>query len=387
MLETLDSVPWNELGHAYGEATDVPDLIRALASPEPEVSKNAIGRLWSTVIHQGTVYSSTASVVPFFCELLEAPDVQNKTGLLDYLATIARGASYHDVHIREKERREPPEMQREIAKELSWVQAGNDAVSDGFATYLRLLQSPDVQLRASAAHVLCRCQSHAIEVVPAMKQHFFVETTALVRASLLLSLGSLLEKEKETTRFFEVILQGAQDPLVQIATAMGCAFAMKEQTGQEMLNVLIKSYELPATVKKQLFYELPSADGGFDASVSTALRAIGLSISSLVLPTLTRAIRHSNSWSGLTLVPNVLYLAFGDQTIPRTMTVADLSDLQRDVLTALYETEDLWAFGNMAFAVGKFFEPPFKVRRFLLGREGLGAFLSNQNEPFHRMPF
>jgi hypothetical protein len=29
MLEILDSVSWNEFGHAYGKATDVPGLIRA----------------------------------------------------------------------------------------------------------------------------------------------------------------------------------------------------------------------------------------------------------------------------------------------------------------------------------------------------------------------
>jgi hypothetical protein len=155
----------------------------------------------------------------------------------------------------------------------------SDAVSYGFATYLRLLQSPDAELRASAAHVLCRCQSHTIDVVPAMKQSFFAEKTSLVRASLLLSLGSLLEKDEETEFFFESILQDAEDPLVQISAAMGCAFAMREQIGQEILSVLIKSYELPSTVKEQ-FDELPFADANFDALVSTSLRSIGLSISS-----------------------------------------------------------------------------------------------------------
>ena len=164
-----------------------------------------------------------------------------------------------------------------------------------------------------------------------MRQHFFAEKSALVCASLLLSLGSLLEKEEETTLFFQSVLQGTEDPLVQMAAAMGCAFAMKEQTGQEMLRVLVQGYEMPATVKEQ-FDELPFADANFDASVSTALHVIGLSISSLVLPTLTRAIRRSNSWSGLKLVPNVLYLAFGDQKIAHTMTVADLSDLQMEYI-------------------------------------------------------
>jgi hypothetical protein len=188
MLETLNSVPWSELRHAYGEASDVPDLIRALASPEQIVYEDSLGRLWSSVIHQGTVYSSTAYVVPFFCELLEAPEVQNKAELLSYLATISQGASYSDVHVREKERRETPEMQKQIAEELSWVQAASDAVSDGYATYLRLVQSPDPKLRAHAAYTLSRCQSHAAEVVPVMKQHLAVEASLQVRASLLLCL-------------------------------------------------------------------------------------------------------------------------------------------------------------------------------------------------------
>src|SRR5689334_2516207 len=109
MLETLESVSWSELEHAYGEASEVPDLLRDLVSPEQKVYQGAIDRLWYTVIHQGTVYSSTAHVVPFFCELLEAPDVQNKPELLHYLAAIARGASYYDVHVREKELRATPE--------------------------------------------------------------------------------------------------------------------------------------------------------------------------------------------------------------------------------------------------------------------------------------
>jgi hypothetical protein len=49
MLETLDAVPWSELEHAYGEASEVPDLIRELASPEQEVYEGAIGRLGYTV--------------------------------------------------------------------------------------------------------------------------------------------------------------------------------------------------------------------------------------------------------------------------------------------------------------------------------------------------
>lgn len=380
MLETLDTIPWNELEHAYGEASEVPDLIRGLASPDPEIYKGAIGRLWYTVIHQGTVYSSTAYVVPFFCELLEAAEVQNKAELLCYLATIARGASYADVHVREKERRETPEMQQRIAKELSWVQAASDAVSDGYATYLRVLHASDPDLRANAAYTLSRCQSHSAEVVPVMKQHLATEEAPLVRSSILLSLGLLLSTNEETDLFFTHVLQETTDSLVQITAAMGCAFAMKEQTSQEILKTLLQGYELPSTVKEQ-FGALPFAEDDLDACLSVSLRSISLSIAPLVVPILLRAVKHSNAWSGLTLVHNLLSFALADQKITRTMMVTDLTDLQRAVLTAIYETEEIWELGNMAFTVGNFFDPKFiapYLHYSIWHRDDVGAFLAGQ---------
>lgn len=271
-------------------------------------------------------------------------------------------------------------MQQEIAKELSWVQAASSAVSDGYATYLRLLSSPDDDLRMSAAYTLCRCQSHATEVVSVMKQSLSTERSSFVCASLLLSLGQLLEKNEETVAFFTHILHDAKAPLVQIATAMGCAFAMQEQTSQDALGILLQGYELSSEVKEQ-FSHLPFADSDLDASLSLALRSIGLSISSLVLPTLLRAIRQSDGWSGLTLVPNLLFFALEGQKITRGMTIADLSDLQRDALTAIYETEALWTFGNMSFTVGEFFDPIF-IRPYshysIWDRDDVGAFLAGQ---------
>ena len=71
----------------------------------------------------------------------------------------------------------------------------------------------------------------------------------------------------------------------------------------------------------------------------------------------------------------------GDHKITRDMTVADLSDMQHDALTAIYETEAVWGLGNMWSAVGSFFDPQFPN----LGndsywdRTDVGAFLSGQN--------
>ena len=42
MLEELDRIDWKKLQHAYGSAKDVPDQIRALASNDDEIRKQAL---------------------------------------------------------------------------------------------------------------------------------------------------------------------------------------------------------------------------------------------------------------------------------------------------------------------------------------------------------
>ncbi|HEY4386187.1 MAG TPA: hypothetical protein VGN34_17150, partial [Ktedonobacteraceae bacterium] len=277
-----------------------------------------------------------------------------------------------------------------------WIQAARDAVSDGYATYLRLLQSSeDSMLRVCAAYILSRCRTHATEVIPIMKQHLAVEEIPSVRASLLLSMGHLLQDNEETALFFTHMLHETEDPFIQIVAAISCALSMKKQTNQEILNVLIQGYDLPSVVKER-FDELPFADTkpfydyvDLDAWISIALRSIGPSIASQVVsqvvPILIRVIiKKSNAWRvhiPITLVTNLLYLVFGDQKLTGDMTVSDLTGLQQDVLTALYKTEALSGNDNIELVLGKFCDPSF--RYLTLGfltwfRDDLGAFLTGK---------
>jgi len=98
MLEGLKSVDWERLTHAYGEAADIPGLIRALSSDDEEERREGLEGLFGTIWHQGTVYEATAPAVPFLIELLANPGVKGKDGILQLLACIAEGSSYVDVH-------------------------------------------------------------------------------------------------------------------------------------------------------------------------------------------------------------------------------------------------------------------------------------------------
>jgi hypothetical protein len=63
----LDSPQWGLLRHAYGAASDVPDLLRRLAAdPRPSATNNAEPwfSLWSALCHQDDVYSASYAAVP-----------------------------------------------------------------------------------------------------------------------------------------------------------------------------------------------------------------------------------------------------------------------------------------------------------------------------------
>src|SRR5262245_59533068 len=98
MLDGLEAVDWASLRHAYGEATDVPGLLRALLSSDPKVREETIYELFGNIWHQGTVYPASAAAVPFLYELLTAPEVQDKPAIAHLLASIAEGVGYLEVH-------------------------------------------------------------------------------------------------------------------------------------------------------------------------------------------------------------------------------------------------------------------------------------------------
>ena len=70
MLE-LDDSRWSELTHAYGVASDIPDLLHALAKRPDQQGPNDEPwfTLWSSLCHQGDVYTASYAAIPHVVEI------------------------------------------------------------------------------------------------------------------------------------------------------------------------------------------------------------------------------------------------------------------------------------------------------------------------------
>lgn len=83
----LDDIPWSELSHAYGEASDVPALLRQLASDDG----NPMHELYGNIFHQGTRYQATPYAVPFVAEVALNPECTNRLDAMELLVSLAIG--------------------------------------------------------------------------------------------------------------------------------------------------------------------------------------------------------------------------------------------------------------------------------------------------------
>lgn len=62
-----DSTEWHWLAHAYGRATDIPGLLKQLASatgPATSAASEPWHTLWSALCHQDDVYTASYAAVP-----------------------------------------------------------------------------------------------------------------------------------------------------------------------------------------------------------------------------------------------------------------------------------------------------------------------------------
>jgi HEAT repeat protein len=237
MLEKLDSIDWSELSHAYGEASDVPELIRNLASSDEEIRDEALSELFGTIVHQGTVYEASAYAVPFLIELLEEPAVEGKDRILDLLCALATGYFYYNVQSYGDQffaysGDEELDEEKETDDESDYIRRNREEVFKGTPLYLRLLsdQSKDIQL--GAIYILALCIEQAEIVEAALWEKFATEADPLIKAGIIFCLRDLWWQQAHSksdthesieaglTRLCEVMRSESEADLVRFVAAL-----------------------------------------------------------------------------------------------------------------------------------------------------------------------
>jgi hypothetical protein len=230
VLDGLDEIDWVNLHHAYGSATDIPALLRALANPSAQERDNAIFELHGNLWHQGTVYEATAHAVPFLLQLAASPGTPDRHHILSYLGTLADGASYIDVH-RHAVQFEPDELSEQLPKELKWVTDTRNAVKAGEAIYFDCLQAEGHVLCCSAAYALSQFPEEAHRYWPKLRSRFEgEENDALIRCGLAMLVGSFATEEETVGTWLRRTFASELCHPVRVALAVSVAHEREEKS-------------------------------------------------------------------------------------------------------------------------------------------------------------
>jgi hypothetical protein len=194
-LVGLSAVDWSAVGHAHGRATDVPALLRAAASDDPDHREFAFELLSETIWHQGTVYDATALVVPLLYRLLEENETPDKQAVALLLATMADAQTGEDEDL--------AATRRAVAERL-----------DLLYPYLR---DPEWGVRQAVAVAVGRYPEACARLLPDLEAAYRDEANLSVRLALALAIGHSPEAAARLLPDLEAALRDAPDQYVRAA--------------------------------------------------------------------------------------------------------------------------------------------------------------------------
>ncbi|MGW6024647.1 HEAT repeat domain-containing protein [Streptomyces sp. NPDC055099] len=239
-LTGIEDVDWASMNHAYGDASDVPDLLRGLASADPAEREQALDGMYGAVHHQGDVYDSTVACVPFLFGLLADASVRDRGAIVGLLRGIAG-----------EEEPDPDEIGglfEDEEEDAAWVANFVDAaalVRGQADVFLDHLTDDDPELRAAAPGALAHLHPDPARVFTALRDRLPVERDGEAVRSLAMAVGVLdvrrAELRDEAGRLLaEVLAAGDGDPELRLTVLAQLARCTPDLLPEDTVDIAVE---------------------------------------------------------------------------------------------------------------------------------------------------
>jgi hypothetical protein len=224
MVDSLDDIPWSSLEHAYGDAGDIPDLLRALVSRDPDQRERAQGMLDMGPFHQGSIYSCTPFVVRVVLQIAHEKDAADLPWILQYVSRVLAAALLF------LSSSEPPteDPERAFAAQILVE------IRAQWPLLLSMVEHPDVHVRLALLRLLVLLKADLPHVETVMAEKLTVETDEPLRAALVFC-SSLVADNAPLPPVQRMLETTTESPVVRIAAGFGLIAAVKEHIADEAL--------------------------------------------------------------------------------------------------------------------------------------------------------
>lgn len=335
----IENTDWDTLEHAYAAASDTPTHLLELLDADAQVQAHALAQLEMSVLHQGSLYSSTAPAALFIAGILTDARVESpheseypwddrvrplRAALIEWLGEVAESACYGEDAGAAEDFEDPDEQAATFACRA--------IRTDLFVAIEPFLGDRDASVREAAlgaATPLLRAPELADRREQAARRLEVVVATAddsRERCSVVLALNAW-ERRPDS-------LLNHTDPAVR-----ACAAIAPTLVGAPRARaVLLEALEHPEICDTWFAQPLQQIDGRFRFALLDALLADADLPFSTMLPAALAIARISSQYSVDREWGPLLLRAFRDSWN------ADhgLDQAQHAFLSALVDNEDCW---------------------------------------------
>lgn len=197
-------VPWDQLEHALGRASDLPVLLDAVSRARGDQLRKCMGDVCDRVLHQGTIYNSSPAAVHELIAMSDQRDTRDKALFYNVLGEFASSArqAIRDGHATPCCSGGDPQDGAAILTEI--LQAHDRFAAD--------LEHSDPAIRAFAGALLTPSEEADAAAIRLVRARYQVEKDAGARLSLLKDLIRVRGKIADWRDFLKGALGREPDP-------------------------------------------------------------------------------------------------------------------------------------------------------------------------------
>ena len=365
MLEGLDDIDWANLEHAYGEASDVPKLIRSLASKDEEERRNALWELYGNIFHQGTRYQATVYTIPFIFELIRDPNVPDKASLIKFTVDLAlgypeaflpKGPNVEDWAIDAEQLKEESESEDLDDFDADWLKHidafinSYKAVLKEVETYYNFLDSNNPEIKIMAIFGVAWFREKASESIPKLRRLLGKEKDEIILANLLISLSMLdayVEERNDEEQLRNYFTHNSL--IVKISAAIALVNILNEEVDIAPIDYILK--QLPVIIDMNMSpFEFPWNDGELLGFISEVIKFCAVQFPEKVVPDLSNLLSKLTGVQALNILYSLLWIVFPDLPEQDIWTLKQLNKYQKMVLRVLVKNDKLWTNEDLEVA-------------------------------------
>ena len=373
-------VDWSALTHAYGSAEDVPRNIAALRSDDEAVRYEALGELFSSIVHQGTRYPASAYAVPPLLDLLGDPSVPGRAFIGQLLALIAIGGDeawlpetlpIEDLRLEAiggeaamRSTGTPPSIEDAAKIDALAEERAYDAVAAGLPLLRRLATEPAMARAAGSAPTV----DDGVAVIAAYTIGWFPDVdpdTSLAALEALVGVGDEAEAAVAVVAAGllgapggERLARWAIDdprPVVRWAGAVASAKLHGPAAGDRVAAELLHW----AGGASAPDVRMPYLDGDLAGYAALALGQLGAKYDTAAFNAFLARLPQVQGAPALTIAGEALRLACPYGPLADRTPFGELDDRQQRLAQVLAASPDTWLwdehpFGNFSMLLGEY---------------------------------